>query len=139
MRQWFEFPRPSTRDDVIHAIEAWSESWRTGGLVRKWAITESATGTIVGGIELRPVDGELNLSYEVFPQWRRRGYASRAAQLALDYAAKEMNASYAVIRVLPGNTASVGVARHLGFELIGTAPSPGGAMYLVFRRNLRRA
>ena len=153
IRRWFEFPRASTREDVVGAIESWTDSWRSGGQVRKWAITDSATGAVMGGVELRPVNsnmivggvgvcplvGHLNLSYEVFAQWRRRGFASRAARFAIGYAAKEMKASHVFLRVLPYNAASLGVARRLGAELIGTAPSPGGATYLVFRLNLGRS
>ncbi len=69
---------------------------------------------------------------EVFPQWRRRGLASQAARLAVAYAATVMKASRIIIRVLPENAASLGVARRLHADRIGTAPSPGGATYLVF-------
>lgn len=136
MRRWFEFPRPSTRADVVRAIEAWSESWRAGGPVRKWAIVDTASGAIAGGVELRPIRGDLNLSYEVFPRWRRRGLASQAARLALDYAANELNAACVLVRILPDNAASLGVARRLGAERVGTEPSPGGAAYAVFRIDL---
>lgn len=27
LARWFEFPRRSTLEDVVHAIERWSESW----------------------------------------------------------------------------------------------------------------
>jgi RimJ/RimL family protein N-acetyltransferase len=148
MRRGFEFPRASTREDVLGAIEGWTASWLTGGPIRKWAITDAATGAIMGGVELRPVRGhivvarvevapvdgeELNLSYEVFPKWRRRGFASQAARLAIHYAATEMKVSRIMIRILPENAASLGVARRLGANQIGTAPSPSGATHLVFQ------
>jgi RimJ/RimL family protein N-acetyltransferase len=137
MRRGFEFPRASTRADVVRAIEDWSESWRTGGVVRKWAIVDAATGSLVGGVELRRDEGDLNLSYEVFPSWRRRGFASRAARLALGYAARELRAPQVTIRVLSDNAASLGVARRLGAERIGSAPSDAGGTHVLFRLRLR--
>lgn len=135
--RWFESPRRSTRADVVRAIADWSESWRAGGPVRNWAICDTATAAIVGGVELRQIDaGDVNLSYLVFARWRRRGIATRAAELALDYAAAVMHASRAVIRVLEGNVASLAVARSLRAQWVGTTPSDAGGTFLVFHRDL---
>jgi RimJ/RimL family protein N-acetyltransferase len=135
--RWFEFPRRSTRDDVERAIERWSESWRLGGPVRCWAICDVATAAITGGVELSQLgEREVNLSYFVFAPWRGRGIATRAAAMALAYAATEMHASRAVIKVVEGNLASLAVARHLGAQLVGTAPSDAGGTFLVFHRAL---
>src|SRR5687767_13237737 len=105
----FEFPRRSTFDDAMRAITDWSESWRTGGPVRCWAICDVATAAIAGGVELRRLDEphDVNLSYWVAPPWRRRGLATRAAELALGYAATAMGASRAILKILEGNAASL--------------------------------
>ncbi len=133
----FEFPRRSTRADVVGAIEAWSEAWRSGGPVRCWAICDAATGAIAGGVELsRLDDGDVNLSYFVFAPWRRRGIATRAAELALAYAATAMGARRAVLDVLDGNAASIAVARRLGAAEVGTRPSHAGGVFRIFRRVL---
>lgn len=135
--RWFEFPRRSTEPDVVRAIEQWSESWRLGGPVRYWAICDTATAAIAGGVEVRRLDQhDVNLSYVVFAPWRRRGIATRAAELALGYAATEMHAARAVIKVLEGNAASLAVARHLNAQLAGTMPSDAGGTFLVFHRAL---
>ena len=139
MARGFEFPRRSTIDDVVGAINGWIESWRHEGGVRKWAICDAATGVIAGGVELRPLaPGEVNLSYEIFPPWRRRGFAAKAAALALDYAAATMGITRAKIKVLTDNHASLGVARRLGAEYVGTEPSDRGATFAVFRCTLLR-
>jgi RimJ/RimL family protein N-acetyltransferase len=140
----FESPRPSTREDVIRAIEGWTESWRTSGPVRHWAICDIAGSSILGGVELRRLDGpdvnpDVNLSYVVFPPARRRGIATRAARLALDHAAAEMGARAAVIKVLEGNLASLGVARRLGAVEVGRTPSDAGGTFVVFRLELTGA
>jgi RimJ/RimL family protein N-acetyltransferase len=137
MARGFEFPRRSTHEDVVRAIGDWSESWRLAGPVRQWAICDSATAAIAGGVELRQLEGsDVNLSYVVFPPWRRRGIATRAAELALGYAATEMHATRAVIKVLDSNAASLAVARHLGAQLVGTTPSDAGGTLLVHHRAL---
>ena len=136
----FESPRPSTREDVDQAIERWTEWWRTGGPVRHWAICDIDGATILGGVEIRRLEGtDVNLSYVVFPAARRRGIATRAARLALDHAAAEMGARAAVIKVLEGNLASLGVARRLSAAETGRTPSDAGGTFIVFRLELTGA
>jgi RimJ/RimL family protein N-acetyltransferase len=132
--RWFEFARPAHRDDVVQAIERWQGSWRSGGPVRQWAVCAPPTGRIVGGVELRDLgNGEVNLSYVVFPGFRRAGLAARASHLALCYASCEMGARVAVIKVLEGNSASLAVARRLGAVECGAAASDAGGTFVFFR------
>jgi RimJ/RimL family protein N-acetyltransferase len=134
---WFEFPGPAPRRNVERAIAAWARSWRTGGPVRHWAICDQETGGIVGGVELRDEDdGNVNLTYVVFPGWRRRGIATRACRLALDYAAAVMECRAAVIKVLQGNAASIAVARKLGATVTGIEMTEAGNLATVLRLNL---
>lgn len=135
MARWFEFPRRSTLEDVERAIRRWSESWSMGGPVRCWAICDRGSGAIVGGVELQRLgEDDVNLSYWVAAAWRGRGIATRAAQLALEYAATI--GTRAVLKIVDGNAASVAVAKHLGAELVGTAASDAGGTFLVFHRAL---
>lgn len=135
--RWFEFAGPATRENVADAIRKWMHSWRTSGPVRHWAVCEPATDRILGGVEVRDLGGgEVNLSYVVFPWARRRGIATRAAELALAYAVKEMGARTAIIKVLEGNEASLGVARRLGAVESRREPSGGGGVFIVLRRAL---
>jgi RimJ/RimL family protein N-acetyltransferase len=125
--RWFEFARPARRDDVAQAIERWQDSWQSGGPVRHRAVCDRSTGHIAGGVEVRDLgNGEVNLSYLVFPGFRRMGIATRASRLALRYAAGEMGATIALIKILEGNSASLGVARRLGAVECGRAPSDAG-------------
>lgn len=135
--RWFEFPRRSTEEDVARAIERWSESWRDLGPVRCWAICDLATTAIVGGVEVHRLDErDVNLSYFVFAPWRRRGIAAQATRLALDYAARAMGASRAIIKVLEDNVASLALVRRLGAQLAGKVPSDAGGTFLVHHLEL---
>ena len=78
-------------------------------------------------------DREVNLSYVVFPTWRRLGIATRASRLALSYGRHALGATAAVIKVLDGNTASLGVARRLGAVEAGSEPSDAGGRFIVLR------
>jgi RimJ/RimL family protein N-acetyltransferase len=93
---------------------------------------------VAGGVEVRDLGNDrVNLSYVIFPPYRRRGLATRASRLALDYAAQALGASCAVIKILEGNEASLGVARNLGAELVGHEPSDAGGRFVVFHLPLR--
>lgn len=138
----FEFPGPASIEQVIAAIDRWQESWRTGGPVRNFGIWLSdsplagqalAGQVLAGNVEVNLIsDARVNLSYLVFPAWRRRGIATRAARLALSYAAKAMGATSARIAALDSNPASLGVARSLGAVQVGEERSPVGGRFLVF-------
>jgi RimJ/RimL family protein N-acetyltransferase len=134
----FEFPRASVIDDVVAAITAWQESWTQGGPVRNFGICDDASGALLGNVEVRLVDeGVVNLSYLVFSAFRGRGIATRAARAALEYAAADMAAHTAVIKVLDWNVASLTVARAVGGRDVRREPSDAGGTFVVFEAALR--
>jgi len=136
----FEFPGPAPIQNVISAIEDRQESWAAGGPVRNFGVWLASTHALVGNVEVRGEgDGRVNLSYLVFPAWRRRGIATWAARLALDYAAAEMGATIAKIAVLASNPASQGVARALGAVPVGREGSAAGGTLIVFELTLPSA
>jgi RimJ/RimL family protein N-acetyltransferase len=129
----FEFPGPASMDNVVAAIDRWQESWRTGGEARNFGIWLADGGTLVGNVEVRLIsDSRANLSYVVFPAWRRQGIATRAAWLALAYAATDLGAASARIAVLDTNPASMAVARRLGALRVGTERSEAGGTLIVY-------
>src|SRR5438270_1890323 len=74
-------------------------------------------GELVGGCELRlRPDGTASMSYWTFPQYRRRGLATRrSAQLAAEYAFARLEVAEIELHMEPDNTGSLGVARGAGF------------------------
>ena len=72
----------STLADVQHYITVCQENWRTDGPIRAFGVFDCASGKLIGSIEAslayRLVPGQVNISYDVFPGWGRRGIARRA-------------------------------------------------------------
>jgi RimJ/RimL family protein N-acetyltransferase len=129
---WFEFPGPAPRSKVERAIAEWADSWRPGGPVRHWAISDHEAGRIVGGVELRDQgDGVVTLSCVVFPAWRRRGIATRAGRLAIAYARAAMECRVAEFKVPLGNAGSIAVARKLGATVTGIEVTDGRDIWTV--------
>lgn len=136
-RRWFEAPRPAELSDVQRFIDACQDSWRSAGSHRHWGIRNADSDALLGGVDLRILDPkEVNLTYVVFPPFRRQGVALRASRLALDYAASVLGASGAVIKMLPGNIASRSLAIRLGASHAGEEPSDAGSVFDVFKVTL---
>jgi RimJ/RimL family protein N-acetyltransferase len=72
--------------------------------------------------------GEVNISYGIFPQWRRKGLALRAIDLMGEYLRTATNASKMVLRIVPANTASLKLAEKAGFTFQGVFDEPEGRM-----------
>lgn len=122
IRKWFQFPRPSSRQDVTQAIKAWKRSWVEDGPVRHFGVWVIDGDTLVGGVEVRNRgEGAAYLSFMIFAGHRRRGHATRAVRLAVDYAREALPVQRMVIITDARNTASQGVAKGAGFTLEGPA------------------
>ena len=59
--------------------------------------------------------------------------------MALTYASDAMNARVVIIKMLPGNEASVRLARSLGARWIRQEPSDSGATFDVYELVMNRA
>lgn len=132
--KWFEAPRPAQLSDVDRFIASCQESWRTMGSHRHWGIRRVNSEPLIGGVDVRLLEnGDVNLSYVVFPDFRRRGFARRASVQALDYASTEMGSTTAVIKMLPENVSSKNLALCLGATYFGQAPSDAGKIFEVYK------
>jgi RimJ/RimL family protein N-acetyltransferase len=130
------FLGPAPIENVIPAIESRQDSRSTDGPVRNFGIW-GTNGVLIGNVELRKVEARrVEVSYLVFPDFRRSGIATRATQLALAYAASDLGARIATIKMLATNDASVGVARSLGAHQVGQEKNDAGWTMLVFELEL---
>ena len=111
-------PGPFTRRDVADRIAHWQRQWERGGPERSFAIREAGACRLVGGcvLDVRPGDGlAAELTYWVFPPHRRRGYATRAVELASAYAFEDLGVERVELYIEPTNVASLRVAARAGF------------------------
>jgi len=107
-----------TRATVEAHIRDCVAQWSSGGPVYALGIRVGRAG-LAGTVEVqfaRPylAYDEVNLSYGIYPSWRRQGIATRAVLLACQFAAG-MGAVRAVIRADVRNLASAAVAVRTGF------------------------
>lgn len=100
-------------------------------------VFDCASNQLAGFIEVnlaRLVEpGQVNISYGVFPQWRRQGLALRAINLMRDYLRTATEASQMVLRIAPENAASLKLAEKAGFTFCGLFDEPEGRMARYLR------
>src|SRR5690242_12656124 len=115
-RRFGWYPNRSTLDGVRTFIVESQQQWRTGGPRRTFAIRKADTQTLVGGCEARlQPRRRAEVSWWIFPQYRRQGLATRGVRLMLDYLSKAVGVTEFVTSIEPDNVASRGVARNAGF------------------------
>lgn len=121
-RRWFQFLEPASQERVSQAIDRWRRSWQSGGPVHHWGIWVRDGVDLAGGVEVRDRgDGRANLSYVVFPAFRRQGLASEAATLTTRWALENLAIDAVVTIFDERNEGSRGVAVAAGFEPDGPA------------------
>jgi RimJ/RimL family protein N-acetyltransferase len=136
MAKWVSGGRstPATVDAFIRNNQ---ESWRSGGPRRAFGIFNCVSNRLIGFIEVnlaRIVEpGQVNISYGVFPQWRRQGVALRAIKLMDEYLRTATEARQMVLRIVPANIASLMLAEKAGFIFCGAFDEPEGRMVRYVR------
>ena len=117
----FDFP-PDFKPSLRHSEEViarW-ESERLAGKRFPYAVRNSVTGELLGGVELLPLSDEIaNLSYWTHPRQRRRGVASHAVRLVCCLAFGEFGLRALRVLVDVDNVASRRVAVGNGFREVG--------------------
>lgn len=95
--------------------------WRASGLLVPYAIFDSETDELLGGITLRQLDATrqtIEIGYWLFEQARGRGVATRAVEALLDWLfANGIHRVEAVVRI--GNVPSERVLERSGFAREG--------------------
>lgn len=116
-RRFGWYPQRSTADTVQAAIERWQDQWAQSGPVRAFAARSQPGGGLVGGVELRLGDERVaQISYWVFPHFRRRGHAARMIQLACRHAFDDLDVDRIEAIIEPDNLGSLAAAGTAGFQ-----------------------
>lgn len=133
----------STIETSRAAIEEARLSWESGGAWRNLGIWEVATGELVGYVDAnlacpgyRP-GVVANITYNVRPAVRGRGYVPRAVGLMVRHLAESTSVNAAVIQFNPENHASARVAQKADFKHIGKRIHEDGTRMLVYGLQLR--
>ena len=129
--------KPSSRSQIEAWLETNARAWAGGGDVVDLGIEDLTTGLLCGCVGIqRGLDyldeGQVNLTYALYPQWRGCGYATRAVVLAIAVAQRRHPAAEFVIRAAPDNPDSIAVAERAGFAEAGqTSDAHGSLLWLT--------
>ncbi|GAA3347794.1 hypothetical protein GCM10020358_63920 [Amorphoplanes nipponensis] len=111
-------PVAPSRDDMARRC-AWAQSHWLAGDRADMIIMDAATGTNAGEIGLyyqEPRTGQAMIGYSMLPEWRGRGFPTRAAQLVSLWAFAETGVARLIAGALPSNLASQRVLEKAGFR-----------------------
>lgn len=111
------------RDEVARLCARAESNWLSGKRA-DMAIRDAATGTYAGELGLyyhEPFIGLATIGYSLLPEWRGRGYATRALRLVSRWAFAEAGISRLVAGTHPDNSASQRVLERAGFTREGLA------------------
>ncbi|RKN38077.1 GNAT family N-acetyltransferase [Micromonospora endolithica] len=123
-------PVPPTREAITRRCALSGSAWLTGSIARL-LILDTATGEPAGSCGLSVTEpaafGEGMVGYALLPDWRGRGYATRALRLLAGWAFGPVGMARLVAGTLPGNVASHRVLENVGFRREGllTGRLPG--------------
>ena len=142
--RWLDrVPQPYTRGDALAYVRG---EIPPGGR-DEFAITDAATGRVIGSIGASPTeDGTREIGYWVRADARGRGVSSRAVRLVLGWAFEDADVMRVQLRADPENRASCRVAEKCSFIFEGVLrrahwnPRIGErrdwAIYSVLRRGI---
>ncbi|MDG4808025.1 GNAT family N-acetyltransferase [Micromonospora sp. WMMD1120] len=114
-------PVPPTREAVERRCRLAASGWLTGEIARL-LITDAASGEPAGSCGLSYTDvaaGEASVGYALLPEWRGRGYATRAVRLLAGWAFGATGIARVTAGTVPDNVASHRVLERVGFHSEG--------------------
>lgn len=133
-RRFGWWPRQSTEATVRAVYDRWALEWRSGGHTRTFAVREPASGRLVGGCELRlQDDGSGQISWWTHANERRKGYATKAVKLLVEYA-ESLKIDRLEAHIAEDNHASRKVAENAGFGWLDTFTEDDGSPMVRYGR-----
>lgn len=117
---WPEFPEAI--DATIEFLQLFPEQ-------AAWAMyffvdddVQSLVGS--GGFKGAPLEGMVEIGYEIAPGWRGQGLATAAASSLIEVARESGQVGIVAAHTLASENPSMGVLRKLGFVLAATTTDP---------------
>ncbi|EFH79690.1 GNAT family N-acetyltransferase [Ktedonobacter racemifer] len=105
-------------EEVIEKKLAWQQThWQQAGFGR-WTVYEKASGQIAGLCGLHYSQKGIELSYDFYPIFWRRGIAMEAARACLEDGFSRLNIESVLIITQEANIASCRLAEKLGMHKI---------------------
>jgi [ribosomal protein S5]-alanine N-acetyltransferase len=89
------------------------------------------------GMNANDAADAVEFGYKIFPAYRGRGYATQAARMLMDLAAKRAGIRHFILSVGPENEPSLAVVRKLGFVRTGQRMDDVDGLELVFELTRR--
>lgn len=119
------------REKAIANIRAYRENIYSFYGYGIWTVLEKKSGEIIGraGLGVREGAAEPELGYVIGALWQRQGYACEVCRAVLEVAHKELELTAVQALVQPDNTASAGLCRKLGLNLVGEERLEDGRIY----------
>ncbi|GIE95845.1 GNAT family N-acetyltransferase [Paractinoplanes rishiriensis] len=109
--------KPPTPDEVLRRCHEAEGMWLAG--IRADLVITDAAGTPAGNLGLyylEPGTNQAMIGYSMMPEFRGRGFASRAARLLAQWAFAETDIARLIAGTLPSNTGSQRVLEKAGFH-----------------------
>lgn len=126
---------PGTLAGVEAYVRRTLDQWAADG--PKLAFGIRVEGVLAGTIDVNLARPEAELAYGLYPEWRGRGFATRAVLLACRYLRERGDVDRAVIQAAPGNRPSAAVAVRAGFAPAAPRRDDEGALMEVWTLALR--
>lgn len=132
---------------TLESVQSWihenQRDWENDGPRFTFAIVETKTNILIGFIEANHdfeklehiKQGEVNISYGLYPQYRGKGYAIQAVKLVIDFL-KNQGAKKAVIAIDPENINSLRIPENLGFKKTDEILTAKNDPLIIFEKSL---
>ncbi|MGC5012201.1 GNAT family N-acetyltransferase [Streptosporangium sp. DT93] len=125
-------PEPPSPEDARDRCRSAGAAWLDGTMLQA-VIEDASTGAFAGEIQLTgviPPLGQAMTGYSMRPEFRGRGFATRAVSLLVGWAFEHTSLGRVIAGTAPGNLASQTVLRRAGFTeeavMRGLMPGPDG-------------
>jgi RimJ/RimL family protein N-acetyltransferase len=131
---------PAGRADAWEGAVLSAGHWVLRGYGYFW-LTETASGQPVGRVGVTRPDHwpEAELAWTIYPAHQGQGFATEAARLARDWAARERGLGPLMSVIHQDNAASIRVAEKLGARLEKPHANPDGKPLFVWRHPMGAA